>query len=184
MVWAGFEGGSDYEIFLYDGNSTTQLTNNSYNDYIQDIYESKVVWVGKLGSDVSSNEIFFYDGNSTIQLTNNSYRDWEAQVYGSNVVWSGYDGNDWEIFLYDGNSTTQLTNNSYTDSGPQVYESNVVWTGGEGASGGEIFLYDGNSTTNSPTTATWTGIPSFTNPTWFGPAALRSSSTTATPPPK
>ena len=45
VVWEGYDG-NDYEIFLYDGSSTTQLTNNSYDDQNPQIYESNVVWGG------------------------------------------------------------------------------------------------------------------------------------------
>ena len=31
IVWEGYDG-TDWEIFLYDGSTTTQLTNNSYDD--------------------------------------------------------------------------------------------------------------------------------------------------------
>ncbi|MHC4445016.1 MAG: TolB family protein, partial [Planctomycetota bacterium] len=116
----------DSEIFLYDGTSTTQLTNNSYGDYFPQVSGSNVVWQGYDGNDY---EIFLYDGTSTTQLTNNSYQDIDPQVSGSNVVWSGGYPYDSEIFLYDGTSTTQLTNNSYGDYFPQVSGSNVVWQG-------------------------------------------------------
>lgn len=50
VVWDGYDG-SAYEIFLYDGTSTTQLTNNSYDDRQPQIYGSSVVWDGIDGSD-------------------------------------------------------------------------------------------------------------------------------------
>ena len=31
VVWEGYDG-TDWEIFLYDGTTTTQVTNNSRND--------------------------------------------------------------------------------------------------------------------------------------------------------
>ncbi len=96
VVWSGYDG-SDMEIFLYDGNSTTQLTNNSYNDYDPQVYGSNVVWMGEEGW--SDAEVFVYDGNSITQLTNNSHIEYPPQVYGYNVVWYGFDGNDFEIFL-------------------------------------------------------------------------------------
>ena len=72
VVWYGHDG-SDYEIFLYDGASTTQLTNNAHSDWNPQINNTGyVVWYGSDGSDA---EIFLYDGASTTQLTNNSYDD-------------------------------------------------------------------------------------------------------------
>ena len=96
VVWYGYEeGGSDREIFLYDGNGITQLTHNSYNDggvnRGPQIYGSNVVWQGSDGSD---EEIFLYDGSTTVttQLTNNSYNDLAPKIYGSNVLWHGLVG--------------------------------------------------------------------------------------------
>ena len=73
VAWAGQIGGSDsdYEIFLYDANSTvtTQLTNNSYNDSYLHIYGSSVAWEG-YGPDGSDSEIFLYDGSATPPISN------------------------------------------------------------------------------------------------------------------
>jgi hypothetical protein len=133
----------DYEIFFYNGTSTTRLTNNSYHDLYPQISGNNVVWSGYDGTDY---EIYFYNGTSTTQLTNNSYGDYSPQISGSNVVWTGYDGTDDEIFFYNGTSTTQLTNNSYYDHSPQISGNNVVWSGYDGTDY-EIFFYNGTSTT-------------------------------------
>ncbi|UCD28771.1 MAG: hypothetical protein JSV03_17115, partial [Planctomycetota bacterium] len=85
VVWWGSDG-HDYEILLYDGINTNQLTNNSYDDWYSQISGSNVVWWGSDGHDW---EIFLYDGTDTTQLTNNSYDDEFPQVSGSNVVWYG-----------------------------------------------------------------------------------------------
>ena len=137
VVWSG-RNASDYEIFLYDGTSKTQLTNNADDDRTPHINDhGHVVWSGWDGSDY---EIFLYDGTSTTQLTDNDYNDRHPRINDSGyVVWQG----GYEIFLYDGTSTTQLTDNDYDDVVPQINDSGyVVWQGGY-----EIFLYDGTSTT-------------------------------------
>ena len=73
----GYDG-SDYEIFLYDGTSTTQLTDNDYDDDCPQINDNGyVVWRDDDGSDY---EIFLYDGTSTTQLTNNDYDDYSPQI--------------------------------------------------------------------------------------------------------
>ena len=50
MVWDGWDG-NDYEIVLYDGTTTTQLTNNSYDDSYPQVSGSNVVWHGSDGND-------------------------------------------------------------------------------------------------------------------------------------
>ena len=146
MVWEG-----SGEIFLYDGSTTTQLTNNSYEDRHPQINANGyVVWYGQPpGTSGSDWEIFLYDGSTTTQLTNNSYDDWSPQINTNGyVVWYGGENNSgFEIFLYDGSTTTQLTNNSYIDVGVQINANgHVVWYGPQ-SSAGEIFLYDGSSIT-------------------------------------
>ena len=51
MVCEGWDG-SDYEIYLYDGTTATQLTDNSYDDYFPQINANGyVVWEGWDGLD-------------------------------------------------------------------------------------------------------------------------------------
>ncbi|MCK4885897.1 MAG: hypothetical protein KAS96_00850, partial [Planctomycetes bacterium] len=88
--WYGHDG-SDYEIFFYDGTTTTQITDNSYEDQGPQVSGSNVVWRG-------AEEIFFYDGITTTQLTHDgpihgSY----PQIFGSTIVWDN--GLGGEIFI-------------------------------------------------------------------------------------
>ncbi len=47
MVWTGYFDGIDGEIFLYDGTTVTQLTDNDYGDDSPQINDSgEVVWQG------------------------------------------------------------------------------------------------------------------------------------------
>jgi len=139
-AWQGFDG-TDWEIFVYDGNDVTQLTDNDYDDYKPDISGTNVTWYADPNSD--DFEIFFYNGTETIQLTDNAHDDELPRISGSNITWKGHDGNDNEIFLYSHETqiTTQLTNNETNDNTPQISGSNVFW----GKS-----LYDGDSITEIP----------------------------------
>jgi beta propeller repeat protein len=122
----------------------TQLTNNSYDDYCNQISGNNVVWYGYNNTPGSIffqfPNIFFYNGTSTIQLTNRGGGT-IGGISGNNVVWTS----DREIFFYNGISTTQLTNNSYDDYSPQISGNNVVWQGYDGTDW-EIFFYNGTST--------------------------------------
>jgi len=121
-VWQRHDG-NDWEVFYYDGSSTTQLTDNDFDDTNPDmeafLYDgtfvtTNVIWQGYDGHDF---EIFYYDGSSTIQQTNNAFDDtqpdFEAFLYDGSqyragipegampkrAVWQSHDGNDWEIIL-------------------------------------------------------------------------------------
>ena len=137
MVWSS-DDGNDQEIYLFDGSSTIQLTNNSFNDYDAEIYSNKVVWSGYDGTDT---EIYLFDGSSTIQLTDNSFNDSSPKIFGNNVVWSGYDGNDSEIYLYNGSSTIQVTDNNSEDYSPDISGNNLVWlsTSSPASFGSDLF---------------------------------------------
>ena len=72
MVWVGLDG-NDYEIFMYDGSETTQLTVNEFDDWYPDINDNGyVVWQCSRGDDY---EIFISDGLTTTQLTDNEHND-------------------------------------------------------------------------------------------------------------
>ena len=139
IVWCDSDG-NDLEIYLYDGTQVVQITNNEYNDYLPEIHNGMVTWVGHDGG--TDTEIFLYDGSSIIQLSNNEYFDSEPQIHNGMVTWVGHDGHDSEIFFYDGVTMTQLSNNGYTDYQPQIHDGLVVWDGFD-ENDREIYLYDG-----------------------------------------
>jgi len=158
VVWEKSDG-SDSEIFLYDGFTITQITEedpfNHWSPRIND--NGYVVWEGAKPmrpgwpswNDI---EIFLYDGLSTTRLTQNNYDDERPRInVNGYVVWQakGPDGPDYEIFLYDGSTTIQITDNDCGDRYPEINASgHIVWEGVDRMTldDWEIFLYDGSST--------------------------------------
>ena len=73
MVWEGgynptTKSGTN-EIFLYNGTTTTQLTNNDYHDSNPQINdEDHVVWSSMIGP--ANYHVFLYKGSSTIKISN------------------------------------------------------------------------------------------------------------------
>lgn len=150
----GSPDAGDYEILLYDGTSTTRLTDDDYGDGNPQINNSGLVfWTG--GND-SGYGIFRYDGTSTTLIPNDGYGVGRLQVNDNgHMAWYGSDdGLDTEILLYNGTSITQLTDNDYNERYPQINNNGqVVWQGCDaevcglfGDGDNEIFLYDGTST--------------------------------------
>ena len=137
------------EICLYDGTTTSRLTNNEREDTHPRINDNgQVVWERY---DLSDYEVFLYNGRKRIQLTNNALDDLEPQINNSGyVVWLGRESpgpnpND-EILLYNGTSVTSLAVNSLYVRYPRINNNGyVVWIGYDG-SDFEIFLYDGTCT--------------------------------------
>ncbi len=147
MVW-----GSNGAINLWNGTTTTQLTDNSYANMDPQINDyGHVVWVGD-PSYGSESEIYLYDGTNTIQLTDDDYDDHSPMINNNgDVVWSSYDGTDYELILYDGTNTTSLGNVNY-NSIPQINDNgDVVWYGYDGTDY-EIYFYDGTTSITTPLT--------------------------------
>jgi hypothetical protein len=155
IVWMAYDG-SDYEICLYDGTTTTWLTNNSGNDWMPQINDAgQVVWWGSDGHDL---EIYLYDPGTkqTTQITNNDYSDAYQQINNKGqVAYLGYAaGNDTgDIFLWEmvngQPKTTRITNNTCYDGNLRLNDSGeVVWDSGSStyAADCEIYVYAKGST--------------------------------------
>ena len=54
VSWSRFDG-NDYEIFFWDGDQITQITDNDYDDVGSDTYGGHVVWVSKVPTGVTIN---------------------------------------------------------------------------------------------------------------------------------
>lgn len=83
VVWTDFDG-TDLEIYLYNGSTTLQLTNNASHDKLLQISGNNAIWSSFDGNDT---EIYLYNGSTTLQLTNNTTADRSPQISGNNVVW-------------------------------------------------------------------------------------------------
>ncbi|GEM_PF-2680483 len=151
------------EIWLYNGTSTTLITNDATYDNQVPVINNKgqIAFIGKGGNTSSSTtdyEVFFYDGTNVIQITNNNNSLYQVELNNNGwIVWSEYDGTDNEIFLYDGTGVYQLTDNNYNDYGPKMNNlGDIVWYGNYQSGDHEIFYakYEGQSGSAVPEPAT------------------------------
>ncbi len=137
VAWIGAESGDDYEVFFYDGATTTPITSNDYDDLAVRHHDGEIVWHGYVGG--ADSEVFHYNGTDVIQFTDNNLDDRDPYIHEGQVVWISNDGNDYEVHVFDGTATIQLTNNSYEDWDPRIHNGWVVWEGFDG-NDYEIFL--------------------------------------------
>ncbi|MEL6439911.1 MAG: hypothetical protein AAFQ80_11735 [Cyanobacteria bacterium J06621_8] len=165
IVWSNSIEEEFSDIFLYDGTTTIQITDNNLRNILPSVSGSNIAWTGTDGfteNDTGTNpfkgnetgEVFFYNGIETIQLTDNDVEDKVIDISGNNVIW--FSGNSGlfpgflpssELFLYDGTDTIKLTNDETEGFGGAAISGNkVVWSESDG-NDTEIFLYDGNTTT-------------------------------------
>lgn len=160
VFWMGYSGvsggGDDFEIFHFDGSSTTQLTDNGVDDLALRINEvGQAVWVSQ---DLSSadpadyvSELVRFDGSGV------------TGVSGSDFVWASGGINDsghatWiasadlditqsHVFYFDGTTTQQITTTAgFYGSLDINNDGAVVWDRHDG-SDWEIMYFDGLSIT-------------------------------------
>ncbi len=140
VAWIGRAGADD--LFVYDGTTIQQVTDDSYADWTCDISGSRVAWQRWDGSGY---EVFTHDlGGGMQNLSNSSRWAFRPRIDGDTIAWVGEVRpnvrND--VFCYCG-GIRQLTNLGYLDHyvQPEVSGTKVVWScevGGEY----KLLLYD------------------------------------------
>jgi len=146
VAWQGRDGSSQVAVFLYDGNTTRQLSTTPGNATltVPRISRQCIVWPANnpLGS---NQEIFLWQQGVTTQITDNYRDNYEPHNIGNKIVWTHADGHDEEIFFYNGKGViAQLTNNSQNDNDPHFNGKAAVWVGFDGEDV-EIYLFPGKT---------------------------------------
>ena len=130
VVWSSAVGSdpNNQQIFLYNGTTTTQLTNNGSHSTSTSpqVFGSRVVWDG-VNPNSNGWQIYLYDGVSTTQLTSAHAANAYPQISGSIVAWQGWDGTAEQIYLYDGTATTQVSHGTKDSSQLEVSGPDMVW---------------------------------------------------------
>jgi hypothetical protein len=131
IVWRSHDG-NDYEIFFFDGATTTQLTDNDVEDVQPDVSGSNVVWLRNVDPGYW-NQVVFWDGASETLLGGNVDEHLPPRISGTTVVWAAWASeppttNAEEIYRWDGTTTTRLTFNDDFDTYPDIDGSTIVWT--------------------------------------------------------
>ncbi|MGD9723367.1 MAG: hypothetical protein AB7O59_19105 [Pirellulales bacterium] len=147
IVWSGrggIDGGTDDEIFLFDGVTTTQLTVNNSVDRFPKISALGVVWERGSGT---SQEIIFYDGVTETPLTNNAVFDGAATLSDERVAWEQGSGNGVEIMTWKpSTAVTNISLNAVVDRLPSASGDRVAWKKGS-TPNSQIVLFDGATST-------------------------------------
>lgn len=150
VVWSGFDG-NDLEVFLYNGTTSIQLTNNDIDDIPEGISGSNVIWNS---IENSANKAFFYNGSTgqITQLTTSGSTQQAARgISEESVVWDAQINGTSEVFLYNiaTGRSKRLTNNGVDDTSFGLSGSNVVW-GTTQAGLTRLFFYEDAQDTITP----------------------------------
>lgn len=137
----------DREIFFSINSTSTQVTNNNWDDLFPALNTSgsSIVWQSLINERW---QIMFYDQGTatTTQITDSDFNNMMPQIYGDIIVWQGWPKDNWEIFYAKKNNdgewiVKQVTNNDYPDMFPKVMGSSIAWQA-FGGGGWHIFAYD------------------------------------------
>jgi hypothetical protein len=146
LVWqgrGGTDGGTDDEIFYYDGVTITQLTQNTVPDRFPEISALGIAWERGSGT---GQEVIFWNGSETI-LTDNSVFDGNASLSDNRLSWERGSSTALEIWSWDGvNPPANISNNSVVDVLPYANGDNTVWVT-DSVPNRKVLLNDGVSNT-------------------------------------
>jgi hypothetical protein len=188
VTWQGYCGYtgppsfSDYDVFLYNGSTVVNISNDHIYGLLNDDQAPQVnslghvVWVKTYTTNKSA--VYYSNGTSAAVKVSSSTSTVSDPDINDNdeVVWAQDDGNDYEIFFWNGGTPTQITNNEEDDFLPKINnDGKVVWHGSDG-SDNEVFFWDGGVPITSPVTQVTSNTADDVNPrineagrvTWLG----------------
>jgi len=130
-------------LIFWDGNTPSQLGENSDSRYQPAISGTNVTWQEYDSND--NTQIMFWDGDTTTQLSSGNFNCREQQISGTNVVWTKEIPAHSQIYFWDGNTTTELSGTDNSSS-PSISGENVVWKRYYD-NYYYVYFWDGNTTT-------------------------------------
>ena len=92
VAWIGSDG-NYHQVFYWDGNSVTQITNNQQYDILSlSLYNSTIAWAQYHINDRFNRKIIYWDGTETHEIRIYPYNDLQGlSLYNGTIAWSGFD---------------------------------------------------------------------------------------------
>ena len=137
IAWSE-DDGNDYEVYLWDGKTVFQLTNNDSDDYNVSLNNYWVAWSNFGGS---NSEIFYWNGINKIQLTNNNINDSNPVIFDGSIAWIGQDGNNYMVYYWDGINIYQVATFNGYPMGFSFHGNIIAWSVSDG-NDDEIYYVD------------------------------------------
>ena len=150
FVALGFVNGKN-QVYLFDGQELSQITDGTVDELNPLIHGDKVVWKRGFGA----GELYMYDiSTATTTRIDGGHLAQSAPegVHNGNVVWTGSDGTSLQIYKYSlsTNSVTQLSSLVQGAREPSIWNGLVAWRqflpNGQGA----VYYHDGTTTKPVP----------------------------------
>jgi hypothetical protein len=148
VVWEAYDG-HDTEIFLWNGGSVQQLTDNDRNDYGASLNDAgQVAWgTGPPVWDTGPGDLSFWDGASVRVIAHNTSNDSQPQLnQAGQIAWIGIADDGSQIFLWDGAAVRQLSHSFTHPFSPRLNNrGQIVWLGDALGNISYVYLWDGTS---------------------------------------
>ena len=144
VAWQQYDG-HDWEIYLYDGSTIKQLTDNDVDDTVPDVSNGHVAW--KRG-DYDDTDIV-YNGITIMEGVKNNT---DMKLEPGGLIWSAATapGSVDHVYLFDGTSTKKLSvAGTYANHNPAMSGNKVVWSSFKNGEN-SAYLYDGTSSVQLP----------------------------------
>ncbi len=133
-LYAAKDTDGDMEIFVNDGATQRQLTQNDYDDDAptQDTVTGDIVWQAQIDDRY---QVMHYDTKSgaTTRITKEAYNSMQPSINDGDIVFQAWIGDDWEIVLIDDVDGREiLTDNTEQDITPSITSDFIMWQAMEG----------------------------------------------------
>lgn len=141
VVWID---GTNYQVYLWDGTTTRQISDNAGICSNPKISNGQVVWRVEIGYGSGEYDIYLYDGVNVKQIASNVWAPY-PEISNGQVVWTTIvSGVGSLLYLYDGSAVVQLDDPDCDNlSNPTIENGKIVCTGWDGHDY-EVIFYDGS----------------------------------------
>ena len=147
VTWDGttLEPPYDYEIFVWDGTETTQLSDNEITDAVPRIHDGQVAWFDLTQTDPHFlGHVHFFDGEQVHVLTSEpNCAHSPPYIRDGRVIFGCLNSASiWEVFLWEGGNVTQLPSHASTFDSVWLDDGGLAYIG-EDETDQEVFLWNG-----------------------------------------
>ena len=144
VAWQQYDG-HDWEIYLYDGSTIKQLTDNDVDDTVPDVSNGHVAWYRGEYDDTD----IVYDGTTIMEGVKNTT---DMKLEPGGLIWSAATAPNFldHVYLFDGTATKRLSiDGTMYNHNPDMSGQKVVWSSFKNGEN-SAYLYDGTSSVQLP----------------------------------
>jgi hypothetical protein len=119
---------NQFDVFYWNGNSTTRITNTPFNESSATLWENEMAWQGYTTPNKA--DIFFRDSFGVQHQISNTpeYQDQHAVVWNGKVVWDAQTSTpEHDVLYWDGTNTYRFHTLYQSNTKPFIDNDKVAW---------------------------------------------------------